>query len=147
MEENGLISDPLKVANKFNNYYLNIADKLCEKIPKRDNKFQDYLKNPNKNKLTLNETTPDEICKIIHDLDGKKSSDIYNISPDLVKLNAQVISQALTIIFNISIKEGCFPSAMKVAKVVPIHKGIVFCLLATIGLFLSFRFLVKFLKD
>ena len=123
MEENGLISDPLKVANKFNSYYLNIADKLCEKIPKRDNKFQVYLKNPNKNKLTLKETTPDEIYKIINDLDGKKSSDIYNISPDLVKLNAQVVSQVLTIIFNISIKEGCFPSAMKVAKIIPIHKG------------------------
>ena len=123
LEENGLISDPLKVANKFNNYYLNVADKLCEKIPKRDNKFQDYLKNPNKNKLTLKETTPDEIYDIINDLDGKKSSDIYNISPDLVKLNAQAISQVLTIIFNISIKEGCFPSAMKVAKIIPVHKG------------------------
>ena len=123
LEENGLISDPLKVANKFNDYYLNIADKLCEKIPKRNNKFQDYLKNPTKNKLTLKETTPDEIAKIITDLDGKKSSDIYNISPDVVKLNTQAISQILTIIFNISIHEGCFPTAMKAAKITPIHKG------------------------
>ena len=123
LEENGLISDPLQVANKFNNYYLNVADKLCEKIPKRNNKFQDYLKNPNKNKLTLKETTPDEISKIITDLDGKKSSDINNISPDLVKLNNQSISQILTIIFNISIHEGCFPTAMKQAKITPIHKG------------------------
>ena len=123
LEENGLISDPLKVANKFNDYYLNVADKLCEKIPQKNNKFQDYLKNPNKNKLTLKETTPDEVYKIISDLDGKKSSDIYNISPDVVKLNAQIISQILTIIFNISIKEGCFPTAMKSAKINPIHKG------------------------
>ena len=105
LEENGLISDPLKVANKFNDYYLNVADKLCEKIPKRNNKFQDYLKNPNKNKLTLKETTPDEIYKVINNLDGKKSADIYGNSPDLVKLNSQVIAQILTIIFNMSIKE------------------------------------------
>ncbi len=123
LEENGLISDPLKVANKFNNYYLNIADKLCEKIPKVNNKFQDYLKNPNKNKLTLKETTPDEVLKIINNLDGKKSGDIYNISPDLVKLNGQVISQILTIIYNLSISEGCFPSEMKAAKILPLHKG------------------------
>ena len=123
LEENGLISDPLKVANKFNDFYLNVADKLCEEIPKNNNKFQDYLKNPNKNKLTLKETTPDEILKIINDLDGKKSSDIYGISPDLVKLNAQVISQILSIIFNLSIAEGCFPTAMKSAKVIPVHKG------------------------
>ena len=123
LEENGLISDPFKVANKFNNYYLNIADKLCEKIPKKDNEYQDYLKNPNKNKLTLKETTPDEIHKIISDLDGKKSSDIYGISPDLVKLNSQAISQILSIIFNQSVAEGCFPTALKTAKVIPIHKG------------------------
>ncbi len=123
LEENGIISDPLKVANKFNNFYLNIADKLCEKIPKVNNKFQDYLKNPNKNKLTLKETTPDEVMKIISNLDGKKSGDIFNISPDLVKLNAQILAQILSIIFNISILEGCFPSEMKVAKILPLHKG------------------------
>ena len=72
LEEDGLISDPLKVANKFNDFYCSVADKLCEKIPKVNNKFQEYLKNPNKNKLTLKETTPDEVVKIISDLDGKK---------------------------------------------------------------------------
>ena len=123
LEENGLISDPKKVANKFNNYFLNVAEGLCEKIPKNNTRFQDYLKNPNKNKLTLKEATSDEVWKIIHDLDGKKSGDIFGISPDLVKLSAQVIAQILTIIFNQSIREGCFPSAMKVAKVLPLHKG------------------------
>ena len=111
------------MANKFNDYYLNVADKLCEKIPKVNNKFQDYLKNPNKSKLTLKETTPDEVMKIINILDGKKSGDIFNISPDLVKLNAQVVAQILSIIFNISIREGCFPSDMKPAKILPMHKG------------------------
>ena len=113
----------MKVANKFNDFYLNVAGKLCEKIPQTTNKFQDYLKNPNKNKLTLNETTPDEIYKIINDLDGKKSSDIYGISPDLVKLNNPAVSQALSVLFNLSIHEGCFPSLMKAAKIIPIHKG------------------------
>ena len=74
LEENGLISDPSKVANKFNNYFLNIADKLCAKISKKNNKFQDYLKNPNKSKLTLKETTPDEILKVINNLDGNKGN-------------------------------------------------------------------------
>ena len=129
LEENGLISDPYKVANKFNDFYCNVAEKLCDKIPQVNNKYQDYLKNPNKNKLTLKETTPDEIVKIINDLDAKKSGDIYNISPDLVKLNSQIIAQILTIIFNKSVQEGCFPTAMKKAKIIPIYiKVKVFCL-------------------
>ena len=117
MEDNGLISDPVKVANKFNDFYINVADKLCEKIPKANNKYQDYLKNPNKSKFSIKETTPDEIWKIIHNLDGKKSGDIFDISPDIVKLSANPTSQALSILFNISVQEGCFPSFMKIAKI------------------------------
>ena len=60
---------------------------------------------------------------IINDLYGKKSSDIYGISPDLVKLNNPAISQALSVLFNLSIHEGCFPSLLKAAKIIPIHKG------------------------
>ena len=123
LEENGLITDPLKVANKFNEYFINIADKLCSKIANKNNKFQDYLKNPNRSSLFLKETTPDEIIKIINGLDLKKSSDIYDISPELVKLSAQPVAQTLTIIFNMSINEGCFPEALKTAKVIPLHKG------------------------
>ena len=71
----------------------------------------------------MNETTPDEIMKIINDLDGKQSGDIFHIPPDLVKLSGQTLSQILTIIFNFSIKDGCFPAAMKPAKILPMHKG------------------------
>ena len=65
LEENGLISDPTKVANKFNDFFLNIAEKLSSKIPNKNSRYQDYLKNPNKSRFYLKETTPDEIVKTI----------------------------------------------------------------------------------
>ena len=34
LKENGLTSDPLKVANKFNDFYCNVADKLCKRFQK-----------------------------------------------------------------------------------------------------------------
>ena len=111
------------VANKFNEFFLNIADKLSAKINKKPTKFQDYLKNPNKSSFYLNETSPDESIKIINNLDGKKSSDIHNISPDLVKLSNQAVAQSLSIIFNRCIHEGHFPQSMKKAKLIPLHKG------------------------
>ena len=123
LEENGFISDPKQVANKFNDFFLNIADKLNSKIAKKNNKFQDFLKNPNKSRFCLKETTPDEIVKITNQLDSKKSSDIYNISPDIVKLSNQVVADALCIIFNRCIREGHFPDSLKMAKVMPLHKG------------------------
>ena len=123
LEDNGFISDPMQVTNKFNNFFLTIADKLNSKIVKKNNKFQDYLNNPNKSRFCLKETTPDEIVKIINHLDSKKSSDIYNISPDIVKLSSQVVADSLAIIFNRCIQEGNFPDHMKLAKRIPIHKG------------------------
>ena len=38
-------------------------------------------------------------------------------------ISNQVVADSLTIIFNRCIKEGCFPTALKLAKVIPIHKG------------------------
>ena len=123
LEDNGFISDPGKVANKFNDFFLNIADKLSAKIVNKNSKPQDYLKNPNKSKFFLKETTPDEIVKITNQLDSKKSGDIFNISPEIVKLSNQVVADALSIIFNRCIREGHFPDILKKAKVIPIHKG------------------------
>ena len=56
-------------------------------------------------------------------LDTKKSSDIFDISPEIVKLSDQVVADALCIIFNRCVREGSFPDCLKMAKVIPIHKG------------------------
>ena len=96
---------------------------MSKKIIKKNSKFQDYLKNPNRSTFFLNETEPGEIMKIINNLDTKKSGDIYSISPKNVKQTGQAVSQCLTIIFNRCILEGHFPTALKKAKVIPLHKG------------------------
>lgn len=123
MEDQGFISDPHLVANKFNNFFLNVAGKLSEKIPNKITKFQDYLKNPNKSSFFLKETEPIDFINIINQLDKKKSSDFYNISPENVKQSRQAVSQCLSIIFNRCIVEGHFPNALKLAKIIPLHKG------------------------
>ena len=57
----------------FNNYFINVADKLAEKIPKPNTKFQDYLSNPNEHSIYLKETTPAEVDKLICSLDSNKA--------------------------------------------------------------------------
>ena len=89
----------------------------------KNTKYQDYLKNPNRSSFFLKETTPDETLNIIKALNGKKSSDIHNISTDLVILTNHAVAQSLSIIFNLCIKEGHFPHEMKKAKIIPLHKG------------------------
>ena len=53
---------------------------------------------------------------IINNLDTKKSSDIYDISPKIVRLTGQATAHCLSIILNRCIK-GQFPTFLKLAKV------------------------------
>ena len=71
-----IITDQKIISNSFNQYFVNVADNLANKMPNKNTKFQDYLKNPNKTELFLKETTPHDI----NELNINKSNDIYGIS-------------------------------------------------------------------
>ena len=46
-DDGKMITDQKTVANKFNNYTVNVAKNLLKYIGKSNNKFPDFLKNPN----------------------------------------------------------------------------------------------------
>ena len=122
-EDGEIITDQKRVSNKFNTYYTNVAQNLTEKLGRPNNKYQDYLKNPNKHSIFLNEIEPDEVLNLLLKIDSKKSADVYGFSPKLIKLAAPAIYINLTRIFNISFRLGQFPDKLKTAKVIPIHKA------------------------
>ena len=119
----GITTDQKNVANNFNRYFTNVADELVLKLGKPNTKFQDYLKNPNEHSIYLNEIEPDEVRKLFHDLDIKKSGDIYGVTPYLIKLGSDELYELLTFLFNKTLGEGKFPSVLKSAVVIPIHKA------------------------
>ena len=96
------ISDTTKIASKFNNYFTNVAQELLKKLGKT-NKFQDYEKNPNEQSLFSKQAEPGEVLKILNSLDTKKSSDIFRISPKLIKIAAENLKTHVSAIFNNSI--------------------------------------------
>ena len=114
-----LISDQKVIANKFNSYFTNVAFELNKNIPKSNNVFQDYLKNPNEHSFYVNETNPHEISLIIDDLKNSNAADIYDITSKFVKLCSSSIKKNLTILFNRSINGGIYPELFKVAQVIP----------------------------
>ena len=118
-----LTTDKTKISNTFNQYFVNVADNLSKKIPLTNNKYQDYLKNPNKCSFFIKETTPHEINLIIQSLKSSNTTDIFGISTKFVKIASTAIEAILASIYNKSINEGIFPDAMKLAKILPIHKG------------------------
>ena len=122
-EEGEIITNQKKVANKFNTYYVNVAKKLVDMLGKTTTKYQDYLKNPNKHSIFLNEIEPDEVLTILKRIDIKKATDVFGISPKLVKIAATSIYINLTKKINRSFELGQFPDKLKTAKVIPIHKA------------------------
>ena len=67
-------------------------------------------------------TDKNEISLIISSLDSHKSSGPNSIPVKILKLLKNDISQQLSDIFNMSFSTGQFPSVLKIAKVIPVHK-------------------------
>ena len=118
-----IVSDPVNVANHFNKFYTTVAKKLVEKLKNSTTCFQDYLSKPNENSMFVQPTCKEEIADIIKTINANKSSDIYGISPKLIKLASQSLSPILANIFNSSFEKGVFPQLLKSACVIPIFKG------------------------
>ena len=59
----------------------------------------------------------------IRSLDPSKATGLDGITPKVIKLSAEVIGPTLLRIINTSISTGHFPDNLKIAKILPIHKG------------------------
>ena len=55
------IGDPMKMANIFNNYFVNVAQKIDEKMPKTRKSLLDYWTLRNDKTFFLSSVTPVEI--------------------------------------------------------------------------------------
>ena len=68
-------------------------------------------------------TSSHEVSVLISNLKNKKSSGHDDISNWMIIKLKNVLCVPLSIIINKSISEGQFPTRMKTAQVVPLHKG------------------------
>ena len=119
---NRAITDPTTMSNVFNNYFTSIAEKTKSNIKFSPKHYTDYLSSTNTNTFFLTPTDKNEIAFIISSLDSHKSSGPNSIPVKILKLLKNDISQQLSDIFNMSFLTGQFPSVLKIAKVIPIHK-------------------------
>ena len=115
-------TDPLKIGNKFNEYFSTIAQKLVDQI-KTQKKSEEFLDKPNEKSFFMIRTDKNGIEKIIVALNSNKASDIYGMSVDVLKILSPHISQILSEIFNESMSTGIFPDHMKLAMICSVHKG------------------------
>jgi hypothetical protein len=115
------ISDPGLISNKFNSFFANVGPELASKIHS-PSIFSDFLHDPQPNTIFFHPTDENEISDIVKRFKNGKSAGYDDVSPTIVKRVIPFISYPLAHIFNLSLSTGVFPSALKLAKVIPIFK-------------------------
>ena len=114
-----------EIVNELGKHFSSIGKLYAEKTKDSEKTADHYISKIESNCKTmfLNPTDCIEVEGIINKLKNKYSSGHDNISNFLVKQLKNVIVLPLTIIINKSLQEGHFPDRMKMAEVVPLHKG------------------------
>ena len=117
------VTDPSKIANLFNNYFVNIGPSIDKAILNSETDFRDILKNIKvNNTFFLSPTIPEEIFKIIASLDKSKSLGPNSLPIYILKLYNNFFSEKLAKIINVAFATSIFPELLKLAKVIPTFK-------------------------
>ena len=118
-----MTSDKKLIAESFNKYFTEIAEKIKKNLPSTKRSYREYLDESCRNSFFFTPTTPDEVKNIIMSLDTSKATGPYSIPCQVLNALPTEISTSLSEIFNQSFKTGEFPQALKYVKVVPIYKN------------------------
>ena len=115
--------DPTEIANCLNKYFCTIGEKLAQNVQtNNDLNYRTYLKNPVSSTIFLQPTQVSEVYTAIMSLNTNKSPGFDNIPAYFVRSAAKILAYPLSVLVNQSFELGYFPSCLKTAKVIPLHK-------------------------
>ena len=118
-----IIDDPTDIAQRLNDFFVNVGPNTDKSIPTNPvSKPEKYLKNRSQVEFIISHISNEEIIDIINSLENKAQGP-QSIPLKLLKLIPDLIIFPLSEIINLSFSSGVFPNAIKIAKVIPIHKG------------------------
>ena len=115
-------SDPIEIANNFNDFFSSIAENIVSEIPPTRAKPEDYMNEYPDLNFAFKQVNKTKVEEIINKLESKSSLDINGYSTILIKKVSSVILTPLTHIINLSLSTGIFPDSLKISRVCPIFK-------------------------
>ena len=124
LKYNGSVtSDSAEICNIFNEHFSH-AGKETEKTVKSPmgRAPLQYVKRRN-SKFSIPRISETQISSIVMKMKAKHSSGYDGVSNYLLKSLIHVIKLPLCVVFNKSLQTGVFPNLMKLAKLIPLHKG------------------------
>ncbi len=121
------ITDPLEIANSFNNFFISIVQTY---ISSTENTVLDLINLRNSVKIKSEPSdmfsipimSEDQVLKFLGDLDETKTTGMDGVSAKLLKMAAHLLAKPLTNILNLGIKTNQFPTQWETGRVTPINK-------------------------
>ena len=114
------VTNPVGIGNIFNNHCASEARKTRANV--NYSHFPEYMENNSSKSFFLSPTNKNEIWSIISSLNLIKSVGPSSMPTKTLKLLKDEILSHLSDICNICFSMGVFPSVLKTAKVIPVHK-------------------------
>lgn len=107
-------------------FFVNITENIVKSLSVENRIALDYITKFSNKPLNLNfsfrEVTFIENRNAVNSLKNKHSKDIYNMTIPLVKKVINLLIYPLTKLFNRCIRDGTYPSCLKISKIVPVFK-------------------------
>ena len=119
-----MASNPVDIADKFNEYFSNIACDLKSKIDchSDERSYEAFLNDPVPLSIFLRPADRAEIYAIIKNLKNKSTKDT-KVSALKIAAEESNFINALVATVSQSLSDGVFPQSLKAARVIPIHKS------------------------
>ena len=99
-----------------------MENNVDKKIPNSQTNFIDYFGDENNLKIVLYECSEIEVAELISRFSTSKACGPFSIPSKTLKEFDSFFIPPITAIINKSLKEGVFPSKLKLAMVIPIFK-------------------------
>ena len=116
------ITDKKIIADKFNEFFINLGPNLAAKIPPSNMNIDSYLPHVCTIFAEIS-VTEEELKKVFFSLKPNKTPGYDNINVNIVKKIYEELKTPLMRIFNILLSTGIFPDKLKIAKVSPVFKN------------------------
>ena len=122
-KDENIVTNPKDIAQTFNEFFCTVAQRLKASDQDNLNRVPDHtLSSSTRNFISMEDIscTDIEIENYIKSLKNKATSD-FAVKP--LKIVGDIISPVLSHLISASLTQGVFPSSLKLAKVIPLHKG------------------------
>ena len=117
------ISDPVEIAEHFNDYFVNVGPNLAKNIEQPDINFKSFMSRNHEESFFLLPVTEDEVERELLKIDPSKSTGFDDLNPKVIHQIAPLIKYPLALIFNKSLSQGVVPKNLKCSLISPVYKS------------------------